>query len=108
MTARAEREPLAEDSDGHVVVAGAASGRKRARPRTDGAPQRTRITCATPSSDRQSDAVSPGEPARPMPPGEKSPPGKRRSSYACHYCQRTDGRPTRDHKVPKLFGGKGL
>jgi hypothetical protein len=30
------------------------------------------------------------------------------SSYACHYCRRTDGRPTRDHKVPKIFGGKGL
>jgi hypothetical protein len=29
-------------------------------------------------------------------------------SYACHYCWRTDGRPTRDHKVPKIFGGKGL
>ena len=25
--------------------------------------------------------------------------------YACHYCQRTDGRQTRDHKVPKAFGG---
>ncbi len=25
--------------------------------------------------------------------------------YACHYCGRTNGRPTRDHKVPKVFGG---
>jgi hypothetical protein len=25
--------------------------------------------------------------------------------YACHYCGRTDGRPTKDHKVPKVFGG---
>jgi 5-methylcytosine-specific restriction endonuclease McrA len=29
-------------------------------------------------------------------------------SYACHYCQRTDGLPTRDHKIPRMYGGKGL
>lgn len=28
--------------------------------------------------------------------------------YACHYCGRTDGRPTKDHKVPKVFGGRLL
>src|SRR5689334_3083057 len=26
-------------------------------------------------------------------------------SYACHYCRRTHGRQTRDHKMPKAFGG---
>jgi hypothetical protein len=25
--------------------------------------------------------------------------------YACHYCGRTDGKPTKDHKVPKSAGG---
>jgi 5-methylcytosine-specific restriction endonuclease McrA len=25
--------------------------------------------------------------------------------YRCHYCGRTDGSETRDHKVPKMFGG---
>jgi hypothetical protein len=29
-------------------------------------------------------------------------------SYVCHYCRRSDGQPTRDHKIPKIFGGKGL
>jgi hypothetical protein len=29
------------------------------------------------------------------------------SAYACHYCQRTDGARTKDHKLPKLFGGSG-
>lgn len=28
--------------------------------------------------------------------------------YACHYCGRTDGKRTRDHKLPKAFGGRGL
>ncbi len=28
--------------------------------------------------------------------------------YACHYCGRTDGKPTKDHKVPKAFGGRTL
>jgi hypothetical protein len=28
--------------------------------------------------------------------------------YACHYCGRTNGVRTRDHKIPKIFGGKGL
>jgi len=28
--------------------------------------------------------------------------------YACHYCGRTDGQRTKDHKVPKVFGGKLL
>ncbi len=27
---------------------------------------------------------------------------------ACHYCERTDGTRTRDHKVPRMYGGKGL
>lgn len=29
-------------------------------------------------------------------------------SYACHYCGRTNGARTRDHKVPRLFGGGTL
>ena len=28
--------------------------------------------------------------------------------YACHYCSRTNGLRTRDHKVPRLYGGRGL
>lgn len=28
--------------------------------------------------------------------------------YACHYCGRTDGKRTRDHKLPQVFGGRGL
>jgi 5-methylcytosine-specific restriction endonuclease McrA len=27
--------------------------------------------------------------------------------YACHYCGRSNGSRTKDHKVPKIFGGKG-
>ena len=26
--------------------------------------------------------------------------------YRCHYCGRTDGSETGDHKVPKTFGGR--
>ena len=25
--------------------------------------------------------------------------------YACHYCGRTNGKRTRDHKVPRVYGG---
>jgi 5-methylcytosine-specific restriction endonuclease McrA len=28
--------------------------------------------------------------------------------HACHYCQRTAGRPTRDHKVRRKFGGTNV
>lgn len=28
--------------------------------------------------------------------------------YRCHYCGRTDGSETRDHKVPKTFGGRAF
>lgn len=28
--------------------------------------------------------------------------------YACHYCGRCDGQRTKDHKLPKVFGGRGL
>ena len=28
--------------------------------------------------------------------------------YACHYCGRTNGARTRDHKIPRLYGGKSL
>ncbi len=27
------------------------------------------------------------------------------SAYACHYCGRTDGARTKDHKLPKILGG---
>ena len=27
--------------------------------------------------------------------------------YRCHYCGRTDGAETRDHKVPRTCGGAG-
>lgn len=30
------------------------------------------------------------------------------ASYVCHYCERTDGSQTRDHKLPRMFGGTGL
>ena len=30
------------------------------------------------------------------------------ATYACHYCERTDGSKTRDHKLPRMFGGTGL
>jgi HNH endonuclease len=30
------------------------------------------------------------------------------ATYACHYCERTDGAQTRDHKLPRMFGGTGL
>lgn len=29
-------------------------------------------------------------------------------AYSCHYCQRSDGRQTRDHKHPRAFGGAKL
>jgi 5-methylcytosine-specific restriction endonuclease McrA len=29
-------------------------------------------------------------------------------TYACHYCERTEGVQTRDHKLPRMFGGAGL
>jgi 5-methylcytosine-specific restriction endonuclease McrA len=29
------------------------------------------------------------------------------SEHACHYCGRTDGTRTRDHKVPRYYGGAG-
>ena len=29
-------------------------------------------------------------------------------AYACHYCGRTNGLRTRDHKIPRIFGGAGL
>jgi 5-methylcytosine-specific restriction endonuclease McrA len=28
--------------------------------------------------------------------------------YACHYCGRTDGSRTRDHVVPRFYGGSEL
>ena len=28
--------------------------------------------------------------------------------YACHYCGRTNGMRTRDHKIPKAFGGSAM
>lgn len=28
--------------------------------------------------------------------------------YACHYCGRTGGSRTKDHKVPKIYGGGAL
>jgi 5-methylcytosine-specific restriction endonuclease McrA len=32
----------------------------------------------------------------------------RAGEYACHYCERTDGSRTRDHKVPRVFGGTDI
>jgi 5-methylcytosine-specific restriction endonuclease McrA len=34
--------------------------------------------------------------------------GARATGYSCRYCKRGDGVQTRDHKIPKVFGGKGL
>jgi hypothetical protein len=33
--------------------------------------------------------------------------GGAHAPYACHYCERADGVPTRDHKHPKMYGGTG-
>ena len=30
------------------------------------------------------------------------------SNYSCHYCGRANGARTRDHKVPRFYGGAGL
>jgi hypothetical protein len=30
------------------------------------------------------------------------------ASYACHYCNRSNGTKTRDHKLPRMLGGAGL
>jgi hypothetical protein len=29
-------------------------------------------------------------------------------AYSCHYCYRSEGAQTKDHKVPRLFGGTGI
>lgn len=30
------------------------------------------------------------------------------AAYVCHYCERSDGARTRDHKLPRRFGGTGI
>jgi 5-methylcytosine-specific restriction endonuclease McrA len=30
------------------------------------------------------------------------------ATYACHYCGRANGLRTKDHKIPRIFGGAGL